>query len=162
MAKKRRRRGKSSFNIGGLIIPIILLLGMGFLGFLLMPSLDHNSEHDFDDTFIVKNQLVPDRQIVSIRVDSLLLLTEQLSVSYRNLFEVTVDKEFSIMNTGKAILFNEVFLDRKDLSGFEVLSNNPISITTGYGFNVPIKTKESISYVDLPVEIVQSMLFHSK
>jgi hypothetical protein len=100
--------------------------------------------------------LDPDRQIVWIRVDSLKTLLGEIpkgkiiwEEESNNLIFNAIDREE----------FNRILLDNTYLSTFRQL-DHPVITVKENGFSAIIETKNDIRYVQLPAEIVYSLLLN--
>jgi hypothetical protein len=100
--------------------------------------------------------LDPERQIVWIRVDSLKTLLNELPKGKITWEEESNNLVFRAIDQEE---FNRILLDNAYLSTFKQL-DNPVITVDGNGFSAAIENKNDIKYVQLPAEIVYSLLLN--
>jgi PIN domain nuclease of toxin-antitoxin system len=100
--------------------------------------------------------LDPERQIVWIRVDSLKTLLNEIPKGRISWEEKSNNLIFNAIDQEE---FNRILLDNAYLSTFKQL-DNPVITVEENGFSAIIETKSDIRYVQLPAEIVYSLLLN--
>ena len=98
--------------------------------------------------------LDPDRQIIWINVDSVKTLLKELPEGKIVLRDESDYLMFEAIDQEE---FNRILLDNAYLSTFKLL-DNPVITVEKNGFSAPIEIKNDTRYVQLPTEVVYSLL----
>lgn len=107
-----------------------------------------------------KDTLDQERQLVTIQVDSLMLLVAQLHERNTSVFDYEDEGDELVFrcNEGQHSAFNRLFLNEASLKSFANLQQTGLTIKLkNYAFSAPIVKENRRRYVTLPAEIVQSM-----
>lgn len=104
------------------------------------------------------NNLSDTRQIVWVKVDSIVKYLQEIKTQQPNVFEIEEDGNKLIFRSLDEKPFNTIFLDGEYLSRFDNVTNTGISkIKSGYGFSLPVEKKSDNRFVRIPTEIIHSI-----
>lgn len=104
------------------------------------------------------HKLSDTRQIVWVKVDSLVKYLQEIKTQQPNVFKIEEDGNELIFLSLDEKPFNTIFLDGEYLSRFDNVTNTGISkIKSGYGFSLPVEKKTDSRFVRIPTEIIHSI-----
>jgi hypothetical protein len=100
------------------------------------------------------------RHLVWVNLDSLMILFNRVNPDKYYEFDHKKDKlMLKIIETNHISSFQKVFLDSKTIEDFTNLKNSPIKkLKNDNGISLPIKKQNDADFVQIPVEILQSVL----
>lgn len=138
------------------ILAKILILGF-FVGVIFYFTQEKPSSST-TNVFLSANNISDTRQIVWVKVDSLVKYLQEIKTQQPNVFEIEEDGNELIFRSLDEKPFNTIFLDGEYLSRFDNVTNTGISkIKSGYGFSLPVEKKSDSRFVRIPTEIIHSI-----
>ena len=132
---------------------IVALLAMGI--WILART---RSSPEPDSKAFSSRQLDSDRQIVWVNADSLAGLLNRLQKEQSTVFRWKDEDQQFVFQSLSDKPFNDLFLDGEYISRFDSVRNTGVEKQpSGYGFQLPTKTKSSRRFVRMPAEIMHSI-----
>ncbi|GHB88813.1 hypothetical protein [Persicitalea jodogahamensis] len=113
------------------------------------------------DKILVADSLDTERQLIEVRADSLVKLLQRIKNNNADIFTFTLSEQTLIISClpERQVAFNQLFLNDASLSAYTRIENTQLTIDTeGYSFSVPVHAFQGVAFIELPVDIVQSIL----
>ncbi|MBU1821581.1 MAG: hypothetical protein KKG00_08745, partial [Bacteroidetes bacterium] len=124
------------------LILLLIILTLGALGLFLFWISKETVSPDFEQKEVVADSLDTDRQLIDIKVDSLLSTIEKLHRMNSEVFSYE-DKESGLLlscQVNQREAFNRLFLNDTSLETFATVKNTSLEIDTdSYNFVLPIR-----------------------
>lgn len=107
-----------------------------------------------------ENTYNPQRHLVLINLDSLMTLFNQVNTDRYYEFERNKDElHIKVIDKNHILRFQKKFLDSKTIEYFTQIKEYPVKkLKRGDGIRLPVKKHDTINFVEIPVEILQSIL----
>lgn len=143
------------------LILLLTIMVLATLSIFLAWVGQETASADMEKKIVAPDSLDTDRQLIDIRLDS--LLTVMVNLQRQN------PEVFSLADQGSALrlncrenqraAFNRILLNDASLETFATIKNTQLAIDIDrYELTLPIQKAGEVRYVTMPVDILQSVL----